>query len=166
MSYNVVTNYRVISEIKKCRYFRVNLGMAVTMEKNGDRLLNDKDNFAHFYNIQYKTSIYGQGNIGNIKFYVDHYIKDDVLAFYYKTEEFIFNLEKEIINEKGIEFFLGHCIKRLETEHEDRIKMAEEKKLEPKKKANPDNIINNPGNVNYDDVMEYIKRKNQNRFNG
>ena len=50
MAYNVVTNSRLIAEFKKSKYFRTNLGIVNTVEKNGNRLLNDKDKFAHFYN--------------------------------------------------------------------------------------------------------------------
>jgi hypothetical protein len=164
MTYNIVTNYKITTELKKCRYFRVNLGLASTMDKNGDRILNDKDNFAFFYNNQYKTTIYAQGNIGSIRIYIDHFIQEDLVAFYYNTEEFIFNFDFEMVKEKGIEFYLGHLIKEIETLHEDRIKEAEEKKIETKRKADPNLLSSNPGAVNYEDVLEYMKQKSKNRF--
>ena len=77
MQYNIVTNYKVNQIFKsKSRYFRVSLGLSSTQESNsGDRVFSQKDDFAFFYNSQYQTTIFGQGNIGNIKFYTDHYIR-------------------------------------------------------------------------------------------
>lgn len=167
MAYNIVTNLKVILEVKKCRYFKVNLGLSSTVERKNsdDRVLNDKDKFSHYYNTQYKTTIYGQGNIGDIKFYVDHYIKDDVMAVYYNTEEFIFDFDSAMVKEKGIEHYLGHILKNIETEHEERLKAAEEKKVEAeKRKANPNLISDNPGLVTYDDIKAYMDRKNRERY--
>lgn len=167
MAYNIVTNLKLILEIKKCRYFKVNLGLSSTMEmKNSDeRVLNDKDKFSHFYNTQYKTTILAQGNIGDIRFYVDHYIKEDVLAVYYNTEEFIYEYDKSIVKEKGIEHYLGHILKNLETEHEERMKAAEEKKIETeKRKADPGLLSGNPGAVTYDDIKAYMEQKNRERY--
>lgn len=167
MSYSIVTNLKVILEVKKCRYFKVNLGLSATTErKNSDeRVLNDKDKFSYFYNTQYKTTIYAQGNIGDIRFYVDHYIKGDTIAVYYNTEEFIFEFDKKMVTEKGIEHYLGHILKKLETEHEERIKNAEDKKIEKEMKvANPDLLIKNPGAVTMDDVKAFMERKNKERY--
>ena len=108
--FNIVTSFNIISEIKVgSKYFRVNLGLASTVEsqKSGDRVLNDKDQFAYSYNNQYKTTIYAQGNIGNIRFYTDHYIKDDVLAVYYNLEEFVIPFDRNLVREKGIDAMIG-----------------------------------------------------------
>lgn len=162
--FNIVTNQKVVDEIKKCKYFKMNLGMVATVEKSGERVYNEKDKFSHFYNTQYKTTIYMKGNVGDIVFYLDHYIKEDVLAVYYNTEEFIFNFDQKMIAEKGVEFYLGHIIKTLETEHEERLKAAEEKKIETKKPANPNAVINNPGAVSFDDLKAYLQEKNKNKY--
>ena len=51
-----------------------------------------------FYNSVYNTIIYAQGNIGNIKLYTDHFIKDPVLAVYFgeNFEEFVFEWDNKI----------------------------------------------------------------------
>ena len=59
--------------------------------------LSNKDDFAFYYNNMYKTTIYAQGSIGNIKFYTDHFIKDDKVAFYYDKEEFIFDFDELLV---------------------------------------------------------------------
>jgi len=164
MGYNIVTNLKIIGEVKKSRYFRVNLGIANTTEKNGVKVLNDKDNFAYFYNSSYKTTIFGQGNIGDIKFYVDHYIKEDVMAFYYNNEEFIFDYDKNMVREKGMDFFLGHIIKIIETQYEERLKEAELKKSEPKPEGNSDVVMMNPGSVTYADLKAYMDKQNSLRY--
>jgi hypothetical protein len=167
MAYNIVTNYKIITEIKKCRYFKINLGLSATMEsKNSEeRLLNRNDQFGYYYNTQYKTTIYGQGNIGDIKFYTDHYIKEDVIAVYYNEEEFIYNFDFTMVKEKGIEIFLGHILKKLEADNEERVKNKEDKKIEAEQKlANPDILSKSPGAVTYDDIKAYMQKKNAERF--
>jgi len=77
--YQIVTNHYVMSFIKQSQYFQVNLGVAATMERNGDRLLNENDKFAGSYGLQYKTTIYAQGQIGDLFFYVDYGIVDKIL---------------------------------------------------------------------------------------
>lgn len=166
MAYNIVTNFKIINEFKKrSRYFKINLGIVNTVDKNGNRVLNDKDSFANFYNTLYKTTIFGQGNIGDIRFFLDHYIKEDIMAFYYNEEEFIFDFDLKMIEEKGVDFFIGHIIKKIETEYEDRLKEAEIKKAEPKKPGDPNKLTQNPGQVTYDDIKAYLDKQNSMRYN-
>jgi hypothetical protein len=165
MAYNIVTNFKIINEFKKrSRYFKINLGIVNTVDKNGNRILNDKDNFANFYNTSYKTTIFGQGNIGDIKFYLDHYIKEDVMAVYYNEEEFIFDFDKKMIEEKGVDFFIGHIIKTIETDYSERLKEAEIKKAEPKPVGDADKLNNNPGQVTYADIKAYLDKQNSMRY--
>ncbi len=138
----------------------VNLGVVSTVEsRNGDRVLNTLDNFAYFYNNMYKTTIYGQGNIGDIFIYIDSYIMEDKIAFYYDDEEFIFNFDEKMVNEKGVDFYIGHLIKTIETEYKERVK-KEEDKIETQKKeiGDPNMVINNPGNVKYADLKAYLDK--------
>ena len=96
--YNIVTNYKINQIFKSgSKYFKLNLGLSSTSPNSaGDRVFNDKDDFAFFYNTTYQTTIQAQGSIGNIKFYTDHYIKLDQIAFYYDKEEFIFEFDYKI----------------------------------------------------------------------
>ncbi len=166
MAYNVVTNMAVMQQIRRCRYFKVNLGLASTVDKGGNRVFNDADKFAHYYNSAYKTTIYGQGNVGDIKFYIDHFIRDPLLAVYVgpEFEEFIFNVDFDLITEKGIDFYLGHILKEVETQHEERVRTNTEKKMEPKKAGNAELVTFNPGAVTYDDLKAYIEKQNSERY--
>jgi len=154
--YNIVTNPRIISEIKKSKYFKINLGYASTSEKKGERILSDKDQFAGSYNFQYKTFIYCQGNIGNITFYADHYITDDKIASYYNLEEFIFEYDNKFVKDKGIDSYLGHLLMEIDRMYSE-IKHPEN--IEQVKSGNPDMIFKNPGAVSYSDIRDFLKNK-------
>jgi hypothetical protein len=166
MAYNVVTNSFVIQEIKKCRYFKINLGLASTVDKGGNREFNDKDKFSFYYNTQYRTTIYAQGNVGDIKFYTDVFIKDPVMAIYVgpENEEFLIDVDFGLIKEKGIDFYLGHILKKVEEEHEERIKANTEKKAEPKPAGNSEMVTFNPGAVRYEDLKAYLEQQNAQRY--
>ena len=161
MKYNIVTNRKISDIFKyKSRYYRVNLGVISTIEsRSGDRTFNTLDDFAFFYNNMYRTTIYGQGNIGNIFIYIDMYIKEDKIAFYFDKEEFIFDFDEKMVNEKGADFYLGHLIKTIETEHQERLVKKQETIEEQKKEVgDPSRIFDNPGSVKYADLKAYMEK--------
>lgn len=166
MAYNIVTNSEVVKEIKRCKFFKTNLGLASTIDKGGNRILNEADKFSYYYNMQYKTTIYAQGNIGDMKFYTDLYIKEPIMAIYYgpNSEEFIFNVDFKIISEKGIDWFLGNMLKEVESLYEQRVKDNTEKEKEVKKEGNPDLVTFNPGAVTYSDLKSYLEKQNSERY--
>lgn len=171
MAYQVITNIKIMQDIKTCPYFRVNLGLSNTVDTRDGKTLRETDGFQHFYNVKYKTTIFGQGNIGDIMFYVDHYIKEDVLVFYKDLEEFPFPHDPETIKEKGVSFFLGACLKQMEEQHEERIKQAAEDEItkqqeadDRKTNADADKVFDNPGAVSFEDLQEYLKKKNSERY--
>lgn len=152
--------------MKRSNFYRVNLGLVATVEKNGSRSYNDKDKFSWFYNNRYNTTIYGQGNVGDIKFYTDHYINEDVLAVYYgdNLEEFIIDLDEDHINQKGADSYLGSILKDVHQRYEELKKNNELKKLEEINKGDATKILNNPGQVSFDDIKSYyeeMRKKNQ-----
>lgn len=164
MAYNIVTNTNIIQDIKRCKYFKTCLGLAATIEKNGARIFNDKDKFSYFYNTTYNTTIYMQGTIGDINFYTDLFIKDPVIAAYsVDNEEFIFDYDVDLLNNKGIEFYLGHIIKEMDIKHDERVKENTVKNEAPKK-GNPDLVSFNPGAVTYDDLKAYMEKSNSERY--
>jgi hypothetical protein len=69
-----------------------------------------------------------------------------------------------MVKDKGIDFYLGHLLKKMETEYEERIKKSEEKQLDVKKEGNADTLKLNPGAVTYDDLKKYLEQKNKSRF--
>lgn len=158
--YQIVTNHYVMSFIKKSQYFEVNLGYAKTAERQGERVISENDKFAASYGYQYKTTIYGQGKIGNIFFYVDYGILDNAIASYHNLEEFIFEFDEDFVNQKGISAYLGNLLKSIDTQYAERKqiqKQAEEDKQQRKGQA--DKLFTNPGAVTYDDIKAYIEQK-------
>jgi len=164
---NIVAGLNNTNIFKTSNYFRVNLGLAATVDNNGKRDYNTNDSFSSHYNSAYKTIIYAMGNIGDIKFYTDHYIKNDKVAVYYgeNFEEFIYEIDHKLIKEKGVNFYLGRLLKLTEEEFEKRKENEELKKIEKAKKGNAETITKNPGQVTYDDLKEYLKQKRKNRYN-
>ena len=165
MALNIVTNYKIIGEMKKSMHFMMSLGFVATIENNGSRTLNDKDKFSFFYNSQYNTTIYAQGSVGDIRFYTDHYISNDVLAVYTGDtfEEFIFDFDPAVVREKGIDFYLGHILKETDLKHQERVEQNELRKMEEKPKGDASKIINNPGSVTYEDLKAYLDEQRKSR---
>lgn len=163
---NIVSSFQVVNKFKTSRYFRNNLGLVATVEKNGRRTYNENDKFSHHFNNLYKTTIYAQGNVGDIRFYTDHYIKDETFAVYYNDnfEEFIFKFDDKVVNEKGVDFYLGSILKQIEEKYEERVKNDELKKIESEKKGNSDLVIKNPGSVTYADLKAYLDEKQKRRY--
>jgi len=163
---NIVTNYQLVTNLKTSRYFRTNLGIVATVDKNGSRSYNEKDGFSKTYNTTYNTIIYAQGNIGKIRIYTDHYIKEPILVVYYgdNFEEFVFNFDFAMFREKGMDFYLGHILKEVELKYEEKKKNDELKKIEEKPAGNPEIIFQNPGAVSYKDVQAYLEKKRQERY--
>ena len=164
--YSIVTNLQIIQNIKTSKYFKMSLGYASTMPAtNGVRKTYDKDSFANFYNTQYKTSIYGQGIIGDMHFYIDYYITEPKIAIYTElNEEFIFDFEPQFLKENGIDAYLGHLLKMLDSKIEERKNEKEKRKVEEKSKANAEKLFMNPGAVSYEDLKSYLELKNKQRY--
>ena len=162
---NIVLNHTALIAFKTSKYFKVNLGLVATVEKNGNRVFNDKDKFSSFYSSQYNTVIYAQGNIGDIKIYTDHYIKGDAFAVYTEDlQEFVFELDRKIIKENGIDFYIGHILKSTDELYQERVRNAELKKVEEKPAGDANKLISNPGNVTYEDLKAYLLEKSKNRI--
>ena len=157
--YQIVTNNYVMSFIKKSNYFQTNLGVAITMERNGERLLNEGDKFAGSYNMQYKTSIFAQGTIGDIFFYVDYGIVDNTVAAYHQLEEFVFEFDEKMVQEKGISAYLGFILKNIDTEYARRKGIEVQKQESKEVNGYADKLFSNPGAVTYDDIKAYLQQK-------
>lgn len=164
MMYNIVTKPTLIQEFKKSKYYRQSLGLIPTVEKNGERIYNDKDEFNHFYSNRYNTTIYKQGVIGDISFYIDYYIHEDVMAVYLNSEEFIFDFDWKLVKQKNIDTFLGSILKKIEIDEAEKAQAAQTKKIEIKKEANPEKVFLNPGAVSYEDIKAYMAEKNKGRM--
>lgn len=172
-SYNIVTNDQSVKYLKqKTKYFKVDLGQSITLDaKSGEKSANTNDKFAYFYNRRYNTNIFSKGSIGNIKVYADSLIDDGVIAFYWDEDEYVFNIDKNLINEKGLDFFLGSILKQVHIK-QDYKKEKLEKEKENKNKsfqvtekiADPSKLFTNPGDVRYEDMLAYLDKQRQDRL--
>lgn len=165
MGMQIVSNYQIINLMKGSKYYRVSLGLVPTVENNGSRTYNQNDKFAWFYNSRYATTIYGQGNIGDIRFYTDHYIRENVLAVYYgdNFEEFIFDFNQSEVAAKGVDNYLGYILRETEERYEELQRKNELSKIEEKPKGDASKVLNNPGSVSYDDLKAYLDQQIKNR---
>ncbi|MCK9477754.1 MAG: hypothetical protein M0R46_17715 [Candidatus Muirbacterium halophilum] len=159
--YNIVTNSQFISELKKSRYFKINLGLAATVDVGNGRVFDKRDKFAYFYNMQYSTTIYGQGNIGDIKFYTDVYINKPIIAIYVGDdfEEFIMEIDYNILQQKTIDSYLGYILKNVDEQLEERIKNKTTKVVDEKPIGDPNLLTINPGSVKFEDIQAYIQKQ-------
>jgi hypothetical protein len=164
--YNIVTNLKILEIFRSgSKHYKVNLGMASTVDGNSGRVMNDRDKFAYFYNQRYRTTIHSKGTIGNIQFYQDYYLQQDLIAFYFEEEEYIFELDEKLIKEKGVDFYLGHLLKRIDNEVQFKKQKNEEEKVSVEKKGDANKILTNPGSISYDDVKAFLEKQRLERFN-
>jgi hypothetical protein len=102
-------------------------------------------------------------------FYVDHYIMEDVVAIYKDENEFLFNIDLDMIRTKGINSYIGWLIREVDYKVEE-MKSSEEGTTEEKsdevskKVGDPNKIFNNPGQVTWEDLQAYLRNKNNNRI--
>ena len=68
-----------------------------------------------------------------------------------------------MISSKGIDFYIGHIIKEVETKYDELVKNNELKKLEEKPKGNASKVIQNPGAVSYEDLKAYLEEERRKR---
>ncbi len=159
--YNFVSNLGFKSELMKSKYFKTSLGVASSkIDRSGERVVNQDDEFAFFWNNKYKTPVYKQGTIGDINFYTDHYMKIDEVYVVHKKQVSIFKIEQSIIKENGIDFYLGHILKKMAAEDQNKVDSNEQEK----KEADPNLITMSPGSVKYDDLKAYLDKRNKERF--
>lgn len=165
MDYNIITNYSINQFLKtNSKYYKVNLGQSLTFEdKSGDRVLNQKDQFAFVYNKFYKAQIFKQGMIGDITFYTDHDIREDIIVLYIDREEFVHQFDRNFIQLKGVDAYLGHILKISQEEFE-KINNEESESVDTHKIGESDKVIQNPGSVTYADLKAYLEKKNQERL--
>jgi hypothetical protein len=164
MNLNIVTSYNINQLIKlNSKYYKVDLGQSITLEdRSGERTSNTNDKFAFVYSHHYKTSILKQGKVGDITFYTDHLIIDDKFRFYIDREEFIYDFDLNMIQQKGIDAYLGNILKLSKESYEELINNEIDDARN--KKGNADKVVMNPGSVRYEDLQAYIEKNKSERL--
>ena len=170
MDFHIVTGKSTIPFFNFFRYFKTNLGIVSTVDKDGSgtRVLNDKDRFAFYFNSLYKTTIYGSGNVGDVKFYYDLYINDNTVAVYIgdggEYDEFIYKFERTTFDDKGVDNYIGYLLKESETEYANRQEEQKIQREAPKPIGSSEKLMVNPGSVRYEDIQAYLDEQRNKRF--
>lgn len=164
ITYNMVTSYGILNIIKRSKYFKQELGYATFVaDPLGGKKVNDVDTFSAYYYNKFNTTIHSSGKIGDIHFYYDLYSLSKMIAYYIKHEdeyiEYIYDVDEKYINEYGIESFLSKIIKTSEDDYNNHFGNKEENNKK-KEKGNADKLTINPGAVKYEDLVQYMKNKN------
>lgn len=158
----IVVNQNILNIIKESKRFMKNLGIAATHFNNmGYRSLYDKDKFLYYYINTYKRLIMAQGNIDMIKIYLDYCIENNVMMVYLNDNEYKHVIDINLLNEMGIDKYIDDVIKDL---NEINVKNIKNINTGDNFKPDPEKIINNPGSVRYEDLVEYIKKYNSERY--
>lgn len=162
--YNFVAKKSIIDSFKGSKHFKVNLGHSLSVNKDGQRKfqINDKDKFAKFYHDKYRIALLSEGNIGQLNFFSDYYIDEDIIVVFFDDKDFVFVHEPLTMRDKGIEAYLGSLIKEIETKHENELANAGsniDDAYNNKEQGDADKLIKNPGSVTWEDIQAHYNRK-------
>lgn len=165
MTFNIVTNYNIIQQIKlKSKYFKVNLGQSLTVESvSGERERNTKDQFNFVYNRHYSRMALKHGFIGDVNFYNDSLIKENVLQLYIDNEEFFIPWDTKTIMEMGFDAWLGKILKE-NTEKFEEMRANQKEEIIEEKKGDSRKVLLSPGSVTYDDMKAYLEAQMKERL--
>ena len=153
-----------IDEVTSSEYFKKDMGMSNTMvnSKTKDREMRE-DTFSTWYYNKYKRLLFKTGKIGNIEFFIDYYLKDDVVGFFLdkdlENHQYSKGCDIDDIKEKGINQWISITLKELD-ETLDFVKRENEKEIN-KDSGTAEKLFTDPGNVSWKDIIEYQKRKNK-----
>ena len=160
-----ISNKSIISQFKASKLFKTDLGRSfLNTGKGGLKAdLSRQEEFVQFYHGKTNgVKLHKEGSIGQIEFYTDYTIRDQVIV-YYDQYDFTFVHNQKTMRDKGIEKYLGSIIKEVETKFLPNIKHVENEEKgisQEEKMARAQNKIKtNPGMVTYDDIKELLKNK-------
>lgn len=163
--WNIISNKGYIDYIQdNSKYFKKSLGQSLTKQTTGgDRELRE-GNFTTWYYQQHKAMIFKQGEIGQLHFYIDYYLKKDILGFFLNSDienhQYAIQWEEDDIKEVGIDAWLGRKIKEIDEEIEG-VKGEKENKINTKAEGNADKLKVSPGAVTWEDIKKYKMSKNK-----
>ncbi len=162
--YNFVAKKKIIDTFKTSKHFKVNLGHSMSVDDAGQRKfqINDKDKFSKFYFDKYRILIYSEGNIGQLNFFSDYYIDEDIVIVFFDEKDFVFVHEPHTMQDKGVDSYLGSLIKEIETKYEKEIAGSidnNEGSDSEEPGGDPSKLSSNPGSVTWEDIQAHVKTK-------
>ena len=160
--YNFVTSPNLANIWKGSKLFKTSLGRSITKKSGEDKRkmeINNKDVFVKFY-LEKKNKVpYLVGNIGQLNFFKDHYLKNDDITIFYSDKEFNFEHNEEKLKKEGVNSYIGSFIKEIEEKYSDEL--VDVKPIDVTKEGDPRNLFKNPGTASYEDLKAYLKEKNK-----
>lgn len=162
--YNFVAKKTIINSFKGSKHFKVNLGHSLSVNKDGQRKfqINDKDKFTKFYHDKYRIALLSEGNIGQLNFFSDYYIDEDIIVVFFDDKDFVFVHESLTMRDKGVEAYLGSLIKEIETKYEKELANAGsniDDIYANQEQGDADKLTKSPGSVTWEDIQAHYNRK-------
>lgn len=167
--WNIIGPKLYIDQISKSKYFQKKLGRSLTLEKNNERFLrmdeddNTREIFTTWYYNNFKALIFKAGEIGPLYFYIDHFLKKEVMGFFMENEsdkhQYLVEWSQEEVNSNGIDIWLSEKLKEID-ETLDYHKNENEKEINTIKEGNANKLLSNPGGVTWEDIKKYKQNKN------
>lgn len=162
--WNIIAPPNYINQIKKSEYFSKDLGQSLTVHDtqgvNG-RKLRDKAFTSWYYN-KYKSLLFKSGNIGLLNFFIDYYLKKDLIGFFLddnmEDHQYAVEWDQKRIDEIGINAWMGEKLKEVDDTIENII---DNKNNNEGDKGDPNKIYSNPGSVSWKDIEEFFRNKNK-----
>ena len=158
--WNIIGTKSYIDYIENnSQYFVKILGQSITVEKNGNRELRD-GNFTTWYYKNYKAIIFKQGEIGSLHFFIDYYIKKNVIGFFMDSDlekhQYATEWDEDEIKEVGIDTWLSKKLQEIdntiEENNENKIKINKEE-------GDSNKLTLSPGTTTWDDIKKYYENK-------
>jgi len=168
MFLNIVTNTTILQKIKNIPYFEIDLGNSFRRkDKRGAPTKVAFDTpFVERYYGQTNRLLMKSGKIGSINVYTDHGINQKSVLIYNDGELFEFDFNHNDLRIAGsMGKYLGALLKKIEKDHKvelPKVDGGERKEADDKankKHVDPQKLFDTPGNVSWDDLQEYMKKK-------
>jgi hypothetical protein len=156
-----------MKDLSSSKYWQHDLGRKVTNDNGGSRKfdIGDDQPFTKNYYIKYRSLLHMSGRIGEtLNFYTDHSIRENFIIVFNREESFLFEYDDTFVKENGVDAYIGLIIKDIEEKYLNKTS-SHQSKANSEKGESTDNIydnpvVSNPSSATYEDLKEYLKRKN------
>lgn len=165
--WNITVPQNYITKIQKSKYFQQDLGRSHTLidPKKNEREMREGAFTTWYYN-NYKSLIVKSGIIGPLHFYIDYYLKKEVIGFFLngdsKKHQYAIEWDQDLIDDIGIDSWLSDKLKEVD----DILNEVDDKDnslVEDESSGDYNKLVSSPGSVSWKDIEDYyIKKK---RFN-
>lgn len=151
-----------IDQMSKSKYFKRSMGQSLTMDRNGNREMRE-GSFTSWYYTNYKSLIFKVGEIGSLHFYIDYYLKKDILGFFIGGSEdkhqYAIEWDQEYIDRNGIDSWISEKLKELDETIDELNRRRIQKEEDSKIVGDKEKLKLNPGSVSWKDIEDYYKKK-------